>query len=296
MAGKVTQWQCRVEAEGEITVGRPFILSCSGEANQLSRDQLNLRRPKDNPYALRILKIEELQSSNLRILATTYVAGENSHEVYGYAVTDGDNTIEFVPFKIDSKSVITQENNPEGKPFGPFKPVEISYPLWIWIAAAVFAAFLLSVIGRIIYLGHQRKQFLRELNERSTSLGPYHQLQKDLRQITRTLPVSNQALWTREKAAESIQNLETAYSWFLAREFKIPAHKWSAKLVFREIKKIDRKLFKHVELQLRVAGRELRRAKRNAEQNSVGDFQQLLEIVRKAADVIHLHRNQESRR
>lgn len=295
---KVTQWQCRTETtEGkELTVGDLFKLSCSGEPNQLDQAKLSLRRPKENPHALKIVKVESLGESSLEFTVTTYVAANEPIEVVAYGITDGENTIEFNSFNLNTKSVITQENNPEGKPFDAFGPIAASYPIWIWIAIALVALAIVGVIVRMYRISRQRKDFLRELAERSTALAPYHQFQKDLRVITRDLPVSHLEQWQPALAEQTVDKLDSAYRWFLSREFKVPALKWSATLVHNEIRKIDRRLYKQAEQPLLIADRELKRAKKSSAKLSLSDFQQLLEIVRKAADVIHLQRNQESRR
>ena len=293
---KSVHWKCQAEAAESLTVGSIFKLSCSGEANQLVREKLSLRRPKEVPYALKILKVESLSETSVDLTATTYMAGEQATPVTGYGITDGENTVEFESFSLATKSVISQEENPEGKPFPAFGPMSASYPLWIWIAVAIVFTIIVGFAVRIYLIAKQRKQFLRELAERSTALAPYHQFQKDLRQITRDLPVTHLENWTAALAEQMIGKLDSAFGWFLSREFKIPALKWSPALVHREIKKIDRRLYRQAEQTLSVADRELRRAKKNSSRTGIQDFQQLLEIVRKAADVIHVQRNQESRR
>lgn len=301
MATATVLWNCNVESSEQITVGSPFTLSCAGEPLQLKRESLNLRRPKENPYALRILNVEELSSTHLKLVATTYIAGKEPLEVTGYAVTDGEGTIEFSPFALNSKSVIAQESQAEPTPYAPYAPVTLSYPLWLWLSLALLVAVIFGAVGRLWYLGYQRKQFLKELQSKSTALGAYHQFQKDLRQITRALPIvhqdqAQQEKWPPAKASQAVQNLQASYHWYLAREFKIPAHKWSANLVQKEIKKQDRKLYRKVESHLQIADRELRSAVRNSSRMSVQDFQQLIELIRKPADVIHLQRKEESRR
>ncbi len=293
---KTIQWACRAEVGESLTVGDLFKLSCQGEATQLVKEKLSLRRPKEVPYALKILKVESLTDTSVELTATTYMAGDQATPVTGYGITDGVNTVEFESFSLTTKTVINQEENPEGKPFAAFGPMGATYPLWIWIVAAVVLAVIAGFIVRIYRLSRQRKQFLRELAERSTALAPYHQFQKDLRQITRDLPVSHLEKWNAGLAEQMIDKLDSAFRWFLSREFKVPALKWSPTLVHREIRKIDRKLYRQAEQPLLVADRELRRAKKSTGRTSIHDFQQLLEIVRKAADVIHLQRNQESRR
>lgn len=296
MATNVTQWKCRVESDQPLTVGDQFTLACDGDAVRFQKEKLSLRRPKDSPYMLRILKVENFNESSLKAVATTYVAGDQPLNVAGYGLTDGEQVIEFAPFTIPVKTVINQETNPEGKPYPAYGPLALSYPLWIWIAIALVGLVLAGIIFRLFRINRQRKAFLNELAAKSTALAPYHQFQKDLRQITRTLPVAQPEQWQPALSEQCIDKLDSSYDWFLAREFKIPAHKWSANLVHGEIKKIDRRLFKHAQKSLEVADRELRRAKKNFARMSLQDFQQLLEIVRKAADTIHLQRGQESLR
>ena len=293
---KTFQWQCRTEVGETLTVGDLFKLTCQGEPVQLVQEKLSLRRPKEFPYALKILKVDALTETSVELTATTYVAGEQATEIAGYAITDGTNVVEFAKFNLATKTVIDQEQNPEGKPFPAIGPMSAAYPLWIWIVMALAFALIAGLLVRIYRLSQQRKQFLRELAERSTALAPYHQFQKDLRQITRDLPVTHLGRWNAELAEQMIDRLDLAFRWFLAREFKVPALKWSHALVHREIRKIDRRLYRQTEQHLTVADRELRRAKKSASRMSIHDFQQLLEIVRKGADVIHLQRNQESRR
>lgn len=293
---KTVKWQCRADAPEKLTVGDIFKLSCRGDANQLVQDKLSLRRPKEVPYALKILKVDSLTENSVELTATTYVAGEEATQVTGYGITDGTNVIEFETFSLTTSTVINQQENPEGKPFPALGPMSASYPIWIWITAAVVISIIVGFVMRVYLLARQRKQFLRELAERSTALAPYHQFQKDLRQITRDLPVSHVDRWNAELAEKMIDRLDLAFRWFLSREFKVPALRWSPALVHREIKKIDRKLYRQAEQPLTIADRELRRAKKSSGKTNIHDFQQLLEIVRKSADVIQLHRNQESRR
>lgn len=296
MAADVTQWKCNLEGADALTVGDVFSLSCFGPPTQIDQQKIGLRRPKEFPYLLKILKVDELTQTTFKAQATTYTASEKPYDVAGYGITDGQKTIEFVPFRLTVKSVITQENNPENKPFPAYGPVPLSYPLWIWIALAVVGIALVALFFRFFRLGRQRRAFLQELKDRSSALSPYHQFQKELRQIARTLPLSHQEEWQPPVAQKAIESLDSSYRWFLAREFKVPAHQWSANLVHREVKKIDRKLFKKAQKQLEISDRELRRARKNFSIVSLQDFQQLLEIVRKAADLIRSQRTQENLR
>lgn len=289
------KWSCQAlrldenaQAQGALsealTVGQKFVLQCEGSPVALAKEKLRLSLPKDNPYALRILQTQSLTETSASFVATSWVVGPS--RVRDVVLTDGEKRIELSGFSFEVKSVITPENNPEGKPYPPAGPLSIHLPLFIWVVlslAVLLAAFLtIKAVRRSM----QRKRLLKELGRHGTALSPFNQFAKDLRGLARKFPHagSGAKAWSLEDSKQYLSDLNSYFRWFLARELLIPTLEFSDSRILKEFKKRYPAIFKAVAKDLRLALGELEKALKTKEAVAGEDAQQITELCRKLAE------------
>jgi hypothetical protein len=288
-------WICSTPPLAQpLTVGQLFEVSCEGPSVSFQAGKLFLIPAKENAYALRLLKIREVTPASgainkVNFVATTYVASEKGPlPVSGYMLSDGTQSVSLSPLQLQSKSVITQDKNPERKPFGPFAPLTIAYPLWLWLFLAVVAAAFAAAIGYVLYRRVQRKKFLAELAGEISSLSPYNQFNKELRALGRMGVVTEQRPWSAERAKEMLAMLQSAINWYIAREFQIPAHRLATQSTLKSLSRLRARhlgpRFQSDEKEVATVLRELVRALKKPASVSLGEIQQLAELGRQSVE------------
>jgi len=291
------RWNCQIDTLGAdqkpkgppqkpLTVGEKFLLTCGGDSVVLAKETLTLRLPKSEKYALRLLTIKELEPNRAQFVATSYLVAEG--QLQGALLTDGSRFVALDGVELNLTSVIDPQQNPEGKPYAPPDPSGLAWPLWFWISIAIalllIAAFALwRLVKRI-----QRRRFLRELDSNRTSLSPYNQLQKDLRALTRQYALGEAKSWSETQAESFANELNSAFRWYLAREFRVPALTWSDSSIVSGVKKQKRHLSQDSLKNLRLVLRELKQAKANSKKLKVFDGSQIHEMARRVSDEIEL--------
>jgi hypothetical protein len=282
-------WSCQAAGtEQPLTVGQEFSLSCSGESVPWITDpklgELKLDPPKDNPYALHLLKVNQLSEHDGQFTVTTYMTAEKGTVVAkGFVLTDGQHRVTLSPLELQVKSVITPEKNPERKPYGGIEPMKMVYPLWLWLAFAFLFVGLLSLFIQFFMKRRSHKQFLEELKKKSTALTPYNQFNKELRQLSRQLLSTSDSPW--------LATLRESFFMYLSREYRIPVLKWSERDVIASIEKTSVAEFQHFEKELRLAFRELEKASRSVNKLTLQDAFQLMELCREGVEKINKERS-----
>ena len=303
------EWTCKAfamdergQAAGElkqsITVGTQFLLVCEGPSVVLAQTQLGLELGKTQKYALRFLQTRSLTDVRAEFVATTWVAGQIT--LNNLILSDGASRVNLGNLELNVATVIDQKVNPEGKPFPPWAPISLAWPLWAWMVIGSVLLSAVTIVVVMIYRRVQHKRFLSLLEGHPITLTPYHQFNKDLRRLARELP-STDGAWTEEHIQDFFRELDLALRWFLARELIVPTLDRSPREVVRNVKRGNVRLFKIIRRDLGVVLSELQKARSlkrltvsDAPVISVSDAQQLLDLARVVADRVDSAREKEA--
>jgi hypothetical protein len=288
------RWSCKsyqLEASGQpageltgpITVGQKFLLRCDGPPVALSKEALRLELPKEQRYSLRILETRSLVETQGDFIATTWVGGDQKLE--HIALTDGTKRVSLGPLEIKTSSVITQEKNPENKPFAPWGAQALAWPMYIWTAITIVLAVVALAVWLVVRRSMRRRRLLLELKNHASALSPVNQFNKDLRKITKQIPLGSTS-WESQQSQGYFKELDEAFRWFLARELVVPALRERPRAVVKTVKKTDPKIHKEIRRDLLLALDELDKTIASSKPASVDDAQQLGDLCRKVADQI----------
>jgi hypothetical protein len=293
-ASQVPHWTCQASVSGPITVGQTFSLNCQGGTAQLNQEHLNLQLPEAQKYLLKILKVQGLTANQADFLVTGYVVSPDI-KISNLSLVDGETgeghqvILDGIQFSV--QSVITPQNNPENKPFGPWGPARIDYPLWLWILLALMISSFVAAVFLRWRKMRARRLFLRELEKNPIVLSPYNLFNKELRTLGRQYPMGGASsdaayAWSQDKAQNYVTELDRSFRWYLARELLIPTKDQSVRMIVGDLRRRHRKFSETVEKDLRVALNELNNALKVSQKVTAVDAQQLTELCRKIAETI----------
>jgi len=292
------QWNCKTfamddkgQAAGalpaDLTVGSKFLVSCEGPNVSLKKDQLSLEVPKEQKYQLKILQPRELSETRGEFVATSWAPG--LVKLANPVLTDGSVRVGLGPFQFNVASVIDKKNNPEAKAFAPWSPMHMALPTWLYLSVGILLAAGVAVIALSLRRVLRRKALLRLLEQHPITLSPYHQFNKELRLLVRTLP-SRDSDWSVDAARNYFQELDDALKWFLARELILSAFNRRPYEILSELKRSHPTLYSETRRDFAIAFLELEKAQGSAAQPSarvaVQDAHQIAELARTLADKI----------
>ena len=289
-------WQCQLNhlAENEspgpalgsdaLTVGEKFLLACEGSDVSFDPAGLSLELPKEQQYDLKLLKNLGVDSHKAQFIATSYVAGEKPLEFKNIFLSDGKARVALDGVSLNVKTVITQQNNPKNEPFGPQGPYGLRYPIWFWVSFAIFFFYVVFLIIDRVTLRMDRKAFLKKLAANPPVLSPYHQLTKDLRQLTREAQAAQS--FDSEAAAKFWRELDQHIRWYLSRVFLFSCFELRAQNILLQLKDKYPELEKKVAHSLSRVLIEMERLENRSRLLKFEDTAQLIEMVRLAADEI----------
>ncbi len=287
-----TQWTCKAQALGAnsevlgdlpvtTTVGTPFLLSCEGPAIVMNPGELALELPKAQKYQLKLLASRKLTDSSAEFIATAWAAGDV--KLQNPVLTDGTHRIGLGDIHYTIASVVDQKANPEGKPFGPWAPLFLPLPLWIWLGVLLIVVALITPLIIFFRRYLRKKSLSRTLAQNPIALTPYHHFNKELRRLARMIP-NRREDWTRELSAEYVGELDENLRWFLSRELEISAFDRDTPGVLRELKRQHPKIFQAMRREFAVTLGEIQKAKQRTEAVSIEDVHQISELARRLAD------------
>jgi hypothetical protein len=274
------QWSCQPKFEGALTVGAKFVLACDGPPVHLDRAHLRFELPKARAYMLRMLDSNSVGETSASLIVTSYVAGEVKFK--NPVLSDGQQRVGLGDFEYKVESVITKENNPERKPFGPIAPEALTWPVQLWIVLAATFLLIILAIALLARRSIRRKKFLKLLAQNASALTPYNQFNKDLRKLGRYVSVPGG--WTDADSAKYLADLDEAFRWFLARELIIPAIGTRPGTILREVRRHHPELYRAVKKKLYFLLSEIEKARDPKQKSSSEDAHQLTEAARKLAD------------
>lgn len=295
------RWVCNVQKAGvdeapsgplpgPMTVGEKFVVTCEGDTASLQKEKLILQLPKNEMFTLRLLRVQELTDNRCVLTVTSYKVGAST--LKEVALSDGTRAIGLDGIRFELSSVVNPQENPEGKMFAPASPVALAWPMWIWLVCGAVLA-LLALWGLAAFrIRSQRRELLDELARHGTALTPYNQFNKDVRALGRQFPLAQTKAWTPEMATQFIEEVNRCFRWYLAREFIVPAFRWSPDAIIRELRRKHERLYQRIEAELRLALSELSKGLAAREKISALDGQQILDLCRKVADDVQRERRE----
>ncbi len=284
-------WNCRIEGEpkeGQWTVGEVFNLQCEGPGVEFLSTDLHFEGQEKIQYKLRILEVLEDSGHSLQLKITSYNPGRHRFEKL-YIVDQGEEMVRVEPLEFQVKSVI---KNPMQEAFGPVMAVKMAYPSWLWLAFVL--PLVISVFCLLFWWRRKAQMFrvIQELKQHNTALGPFNQLNRDLRHLERQSDFRKKEEWSDSKKQSYIESLDQVFRMYLLREFYIPALDWNSGLVTKTLSRQDRHFYRHYGDPLKQFLKELDRAKRDFVKIKDQDCRQLTRMARKVSQSIwNLRRN-----
>lgn len=154
------------DAQSVLTVGVEFTLLCRGEVKTLGAPELRL--PEGEQFALKLLGVRQSQGS-IELTVTSYQV--NQHKLEKVELVDGELRYPLSPIEFEVVSVQNPQE-PVQEPFGPFGPLALPMPTWLWGALVLLVVGIgFVVIMRLRrYLRHRR--FLKEILAQSGAKTP----------------------------------------------------------------------------------------------------------------------------
>ncbi|NUN06161.1 MAG: hypothetical protein HUU57_10405 [Bdellovibrio sp.] len=261
--------QCKTEipaVEGlkpaELTVGRDFLLVCDGEfPRDLHQEQLQFVLKPEQKYVLKLRSFEFRSLTTADIKVTSYMAGK--FELQDLQLSDGAQTLSLGPVSFAVETVIPPADpaNPQAQPqpFGPFGPAQMAVPALYWaILFSVLGVFALVLIAKI-YRVVQRRNMLERLKEHDSALSPLSEFHKGMRNLARVNTVFFGTKVEPEDVKLCLRQTDHMLRLYLTRKFRLPAFEWGDRLILKDIKKHNRKIFDHYADDLKKLLKELSR-------------------------------------
>ncbi len=265
-------WKCEPKFENpEITVGEIYSVTCEGAQMAWKKPELEVVMPQDFKYHFHVTTFDEVTPQKIKFSAVTYKTGQYKLTDQ-IVITDGENKINLSPWDLKVASVIEPQNGEEPKPFGPFGPFQLEWPLWMWVALGVFVISILSTALIFIWDQQRRRKWAFWVAEYTTALSPYHQFYKDFRRLSRL----------SQPTPDDLSKLEESFRLYFLRELKVPTLNEPADWVLKWLRKKNPMLSKNLRPELHMVYRELARAKKT--NFSPDDFEQLTRKCQQIVD------------
>lgn len=246
-----------------MTVGRKFILDCKGQfPKEFKPESWPIEFAENqNPHSLKILSSNFISPEEVKIEATSYVAGgtEFKNLKLKFSTAPDSNSVELGPLKFEVQSVIQQQAKPP-EPFGPIA-LSMSWPLVWWFVIAIILLLISGSIGLRIRRAVQRKNLLEDLRKHDSSLTPLAEVHKQYRQWRREKSFFYDQVNPSENLSDFLKEVDQAFRLYLTRAFKVPALKWNDRSVLKDIKKYHPETFEALSLDLKKLMSELAKAK-----------------------------------
>lgn len=262
-----------------ITVGDKMLLTCADSFGAApAADSLNVVvDAPEKAYQLKVLKVLETSSQQVKVLVTGYVPGRYQDQIFKFS--DGKISFETSPIAFTVESIIDPAKPPE-KPFPSEGPFHLSLPLWFWLTWAALAIFIAAIVTLIFLRRRRRARLMAELERYATMLSPYAQYSKDMRQLSRQMNSTGQS------AVDMFKKLDEDFRLYLIRELKVPALQVSDRQLLGEIRRAHRNIYDGYQSELRRILFELEKGRRDIDRVKIKDCEDLLFLSRRLADSI----------
>jgi len=283
---------CRIEIPDlpglkpqELTVGREFLLLCSGNLSNLDLQKAHFVWPEEQQkYSLKLLGVNS-QNQELALKVTSYVAAKVS--IPDLTLSDGQKKLSLGSVNFEVSSVLDPQQKQE--PFGPMGPFSIEWPLTYTLFFIFMAVVFLSWVASLFWRRKKAKDLAEKLRELDTVLSPEAQFFKDLRQLKR----ENEVFIGASQSAvliEARDKIEKMFKHFLSREMRVLATELKPKKLMKALKRQERWRVKNakVSLEAEVATliHEFEKSKMDQSKISNQDVMQLISQSQKIVEKI----------
>ncbi|WP_413612490.1 hypothetical protein [Bdellovibrio sp. HCB-110] len=255
--------QCKMEMpsveglkENELTVGREFLFVCDGEfpkdlacvspaQPECKPGKLHFVLKPEEKYQIHLLGFEFRSATQADIKATAYKAGNFQYQ--DLQLTDGTQTLSLGPIQYMVQSVLPPpepgQQQAKQEPFGPIGPASLSVPMLYWaILAGVIGLIILLCVSKI-YRVVQRRNMLERLKEHDSALTPLAQFHQSMRRLQRTNTVFFGGAAKKEDIKQCLEETYQMLKLFLTRSYQMPAMEWNDRLILKDLKKYNRKVY-----------------------------------------------------
>ena len=191
------------------------------------------------------------------------------------------------PLSWEVQSVIENPQMPQG--FGPSGPLYLNMPWWFW-GGWTFAIVLVGiVIGYKFIRVFERKRLVESLATHNTSLSPYNQYHREMRQLTREYQSANymRKVQGEGSAGEYLLELDRVLRLYLVRQLQVPALSWGTRQIVGEIKHRHKLVFKGVGLEIQQTLREFEKAVKSQKEVGMVDCNQFNQMSRHVVEQVH---------
>lgn len=234
----MSEWNCNLSKNADITVGEKLTLSCEGSTEGVVQESLVIKDAQltNEIPPLSLLEVQKFGSASSEFVVTSYRVGE--HAADQIVFYDGKTKVTVKGFDWKLRSVLKQDPTNPPQPVGAFPMWEMSYPIWFWIW---LVGLLIAVIG-LPYLQFKkiesRKKAFDDLKNLETALNPLDTFFKSMRRMEKALEIDHVS--PRGFADQVDKDLRI----FMSRSMQLPAHLWSVREILKEIKKKYPKLYR----------------------------------------------------
>ncbi len=251
--------QCKVEIpkveglkDGELTVGREFILVCEGEfPKTLQQDKLQLVLQPEQKYTIALRGFEFRTPTEADIKVTSYTAGGVKFD--NLQITDGTTTLDLGPVQYQLVSVLPPpkppsqpgEQAPKQEPFGPIGPMNIQVPMIYWAFLAAFLGLIVLFLMTKIFRSIQRRKTIERLKEHDSALPPLAEFHQKFRRMQRENTVFFGGTPKPEDIPLALDETRHMLKLYITRRYKIPALEWSPRLILKDLKKYHPKVYQN---------------------------------------------------
>ena len=223
-------WQCQLSGADNLTVGKIFGLHCEGKIPVTFNGPLSLSFPdKTPPFTLVLLGVKQQSPTALDLQVTSYHTGTNSLSFV--RVTDGGVSMDSSALNWEVKSLLTKQSKPT-PPIGPFY---LGFPTSMMVAAALFLALVVAVVGALIWRQRKKSALEAALEKHRSHLKPYMQFESHLRKIRQKLAWKGRVEEGEMKPL--LEDLAFSFKVYLLHRFHVIPFKMSRRALRRLILK-----------------------------------------------------------
>ena len=289
---KFPLWKCEFEDVEKFTVGDKKKLVCHGDYVKKLREPIKiLAGDKRLKFVLHPLELISAENESVTLLVTSYKSGKFSgidFVVMGDSeIVTGASGFRVESFSWEVQSVIENQQMPRA--FGPSPPLYLKMPWWFW-GGWGFAIVLVGVVVGYKFIRFlKRKKLIESLATHNTSLSPYKQYHREMRQLTREYQSANymRKVQGEGSAREYFFELDRVLRLYFVRQLQIPALSWGSRQVIGEVKHRHKLIFKNVGLEIEQTLREFEKAVKSQVEVGMVDCNQFHQMSRRVVEQIH---------
>lgn len=267
-------WDCSVSNAENLTVGSPFVLSCSGAPVSLDQQKLVITTVEGDPLTLHLLEAKKFSPEGMDGLVTGYrpIAATDMT----FLLTDGAGRVELQKVTYTVKSVI---KDPKQEPYPGYPPWVMSFPLWLWLGLLAIWLIVVGLIIRFVYVRSRDAKLFKAALAYRTNRSAMDEYFKDVRAVEKKLETQ------MISEAGLVAELEQILRLYLTRQFGIPAHAWSLGRTLKYLQRNQQRLFRIEGIRIKSTIAEIEKSK--STQLSKKDISQLMRMIAAMAEGIH---------